>query len=700
MGYAVLQIWVLRRLLHSYHETYERQQYLALGSLFVAVIWVTERWLCPRGRWPRAARLMRLGCVGALAVALWLTLSAWIFAVGVRASRGIIGMAMWPGAWVARAGRLLASACAMLVACGLFGTFFWWVKLPIFITHPHDMLWAGGVGLTCAGTLSTPGRLRAPTKILHALDACMLAGLFVWSWRASDIPPYHYGFVVGPAELLHDGGHLLWDIPAQYGFMNTLLIAYGPTASPWFNLYAINAALTCVMVAILYLGLVRSQATWRIRLVAAAITAASVLLLPGDPATLSGPQSVPTSGAFRFVWLFVLVAIAAYGTDGWQGVAYSEQTQRKRARRALWAGSAVWVASLFWSLEVGGWSTLTWWPAAVCLAMRERDVTGTPSTIRALLNVCASLTTTAGLALLLTSGVYAWCTGHAPDWTMYLDFARAYGTGYASLDMHPRGSVWALLALYTLAVWVCVQAGMRLGWKRLPPVLVAATTAFWAGCSYFVSRSHESNATCLMPLVALLGMVLLRFVSVPALPNRVRSALPLYVVPLFAVIVGITYHSPNGLVHVAQNLFVGVEGLRQGSPALPDPLLESLLAVAPIDCDDALSYAGAEQPGHMPPTVCRDRLTQTCRVQRHYRQWLPIHPAAALLALPEHRRVTYLDRYLQRHNNHEGWLIDHKLTTLTQDRWIATFVDQRFEVAETYENEVFRARRYRLRDAS
>src|SRR5207302_5517408 len=61
---------------------------------------------------------------------------------------------------------------------------------------------------------------------------------------------HHWGFYTGTAELIRQGGWLLWDVPSQYGFLDELVIAWLPL-SIWESLYVLNAtfnfALACLV---------------------------------------------------------------------------------------------------------------------------------------------------------------------------------------------------------------------------------------------------------------------------------------------------------------------------------------------------------------------------------------------------------------------------------------------------------------------
>jgi hypothetical protein len=57
---------------------------------------------------------------------------------------------------------------------------------------------------------------------------------------------------VGPAELVRQGGWLLWDVPSHYGFLNTLVVAAVPVQSAWQAMHLVNGFLLACSAALVF----------------------------------------------------------------------------------------------------------------------------------------------------------------------------------------------------------------------------------------------------------------------------------------------------------------------------------------------------------------------------------------------------------------------------------------------------------------
>src|SRR5207244_8081385 len=63
---------------------------------------------------------------------------------------------------------------------------------------------------------------------------------------------HHWGAIVESSHLVREGGWPLWDVPTQYGFFNTLLLAALPFSSVWQSLYVCHVVLLTVSAGIVF----------------------------------------------------------------------------------------------------------------------------------------------------------------------------------------------------------------------------------------------------------------------------------------------------------------------------------------------------------------------------------------------------------------------------------------------------------------
>jgi hypothetical protein len=86
----------------------------------------------------------------------------------------------------------------------------------------------------------------------NLLNLLGIFGLGLLSLRADGLlthpsAEFHWAFFAGPAELVRQGGWLLWDVPSLYGYLNIVLVAALPFGSTWQSLFILNAA--CLFVS-------------------------------------------------------------------------------------------------------------------------------------------------------------------------------------------------------------------------------------------------------------------------------------------------------------------------------------------------------------------------------------------------------------------------------------------------------------------
>jgi hypothetical protein len=149
---------------------------------------------------------------------------------------------------------LFGFECLILVATGAFRGLHWrdriallalslvaWtVMMPQGVEfEPRPLLFAAPVtpaqliflviSAICAVTFSRTRQIRTTgnVRILYLAGTLVIAAFLAFRVE-NNIIAYNYGFFIGPAEVIRQGGWLLWDVPSQYGYLNVLLIALLP----------------------------------------------------------------------------------------------------------------------------------------------------------------------------------------------------------------------------------------------------------------------------------------------------------------------------------------------------------------------------------------------------------------------------------------------------------------------------------------
>ena len=117
---------------------------------------------------------------------------------------------------------------------------------------------------------------------------------------------HHWSYYLGPIDGVLAGGHLLWNVPSQYGFLDIALCAFfvkylhiAPTS---FLGVLIGALQLCMCLITAYLLWVRCKVS---PLCAALSACAFTFFMAGEVETLSGPASHPSVSGLRFIPSFV-----------------------------------------------------------------------------------------------------------------------------------------------------------------------------------------------------------------------------------------------------------------------------------------------------------------------------------------------------------------------------------------------------------
>ncbi len=680
-GLGILQIAFFSRFLPLEGEPFEWAQYLALGAMFPLLVLLGDfavrreplraivglACLIPIALWvgPGWNLCVSLGVGQAMLLLVWLRLRVGIAGVGKAFPLRPTGIAV--GIAVATLGWLVAARWV------------WWIEFPDWLTgSPYRMAVAFGAVLFASAAvaeLSVPTREDGPAfrrfANLFAWGVFALLGTHVYDLGMTDAPGgnlgraafHHWGAIVESADLVRQGGWPLWDIPTQYGFLNTWILAALPFASVWQSLYVCNAVLLTLSAGIVF-GLLRSLRSGPVFVgFALAASAASDFLIPGDPALLTGPFPYPSVGAYRFFWCVALLGVLAWDYD-------ALRRGTGRGRWTLWLGSSTWLAGALWSAESAVYCTTIWLPCYVLLALRH-SVGLFPGTGRWRNRLPVLVAWLALPPLLLGAAVASICVlylnllGEMPDARCYVEYCLALQ--FFALPINPSGAVGVLLLSYFAIATIgayCLQDANPL---EPLPVVVGAAAALWAVSSYFVGRSHDNNVINLTPLIVACLAAALRVLDRTqpgeAWPCWIRAS----VLPAFTVLLVMPLIDSAA---VEQYLHDTAEGYRANvSRLLPDadPALEQLLAEAGVDADTPLAFF--DNDAALPSACPRVHWKGALEPSAGTRAWLPAESMVLYMPLAPERRRIYFERFIAR-SRRGGWLIRPNAEPIPELAWI------------------------------
>lgn len=537
-------------------------------------------------------------------------------------------------------------------------------------------------------------RVDVPRGIVWAADAAAVLGLAILAFRTDELfaPGHqvhfiHWGVVIGPAELVRQGGWLLWDVPGQYGFLNALLAAALPVGSVWQATYVVISSAVLVAALCNYAlsrAALRGPAGFALPFL---LTWAAMFVMAGLPAVMVGvgPKSYPGNSPYRYVWVYVLLVLLALD--------YTTAGRRRRLIGIL--GSMAWVAGTLWSAESAVYCGSIWLPGYTLTALHDVAATGGAS--RSRLRDAGALAGWLLLPLGLLgasvggiAGVYLIGLGHLPDGRAYFDHALAYSRGAWGVALDANGAVSAPL-LGLLLITTAVACALRRGVTdpALAP-LVGAWGAVWSTASYFVWNSHPNNAAAQSPiLVTALAVVLLVERRSPS-TGWTGAMVRLCMVPLFVVMLTVACGRWSLL---ARNL----ASLEQSPP----PTVDRMLPPISPDLVDLLRSAGVTRTDRVVfvhetlgvgawPDDSPDGPTLSTWSQP---TWLPTFPLFLFDSLGDERSGLYISRFVSRTRS-GGWLIQPRDAPYTDFPWLARALDDHFIRTASFEDATWQVIRF------
>lgn len=478
---------------------------------------------------------------------------------------------------------------------------------------------------------------------------------------------HHWGVFVGPAEMVKQGGWLLWDVPSQYGFLNILLLAYFPMDSVWSTLFWANATFLFLSSSILFFLIRFSQEPHRRNLFPFLLSFASVFLLPGNPPRLSGPYSYPSVGPFRFFWCYPLIGVLFYASR------FSEKMNAKILRYLLGCGSLAWLIGVLWSAESAVYCSAIWLLPSIFLFSSHRPKISL-SFMWLFLPVILL-----GLSVFSIEAYYRLSVlGHGPDWSAFFDYSSSFGSGFASERISPQGAVLFFLIIFCLAMtklWDCLRDPTQ---KAMIPFSFGVCGALAATGTYFVARGHENGVVNLTPIYCLVIVMVLYPMREFYLSYFIKIAL----IPVLSVLMTTSFGNWGGMKRLFSKLAHPPPSILQLVP-VADPSLIQLLEQAHYKLGDPLMLANPILPPFLSGTV-------------FYRAFVPAMPMALFSPLPLNRREIYFSRFIER-TRLSGWCLKnkHAIDDFNMD-WVYITIEKTHQRLQTWENENWRLIQYQL----
>lgn len=523
--------------------------------------------------------------------------------------------------------------------------------------------------------------------------------LFVFlGFRFDHFPDWwHWQAIVEPAVTIRSGGWLLWDTPAQYGFLQPLLIAWLPAKSVWYSFYLLNGALITLnayAIFALFFNMYRTLASFICAVILAACCT-SFLLMHNYSVDF---RAFPAGGPVRFVWGIVLLlytlAIQKY---------FVPIIEKKRISLVYAAGTVLWIIGCLWSVESAFFSSVVWLPVLAFCAVAEKLSSYPEVSWKTLARYCLYLEAGALFTLLiviwLIARFYLYSLGQWPDFQMFIEYAQSFKNGYYAMPIDYEGNGYSLVIVF-MALFMMAMMHIRYMAFTSQHVLhcmcnYACLVLLWASSCYFISRSHPNIPVNLLATsaITLLGGYLLT--KSPTIPPLMKESYKLIIVALFcislnAIVSDIIDRTFKLSLYLKKPIMNDVTTLFRPSGRAGNPTSKQLL--------DLVEQAGMPKGAYILTLdslhslfdlKAKTWILPNSRTSLHTRlEPSPLNPQR--LALFAMRRAA--------NGPAEGWVIEPRTDRLENYSWLKKPVEKYYVELAGFENTHFRIRHFIRKD--
>jgi len=532
----------------------------------------------------------------------------------------------------------------------------------------------------------------------HIRTVCHLIALYALSlFLFREIPfrntmvIHHWKAFVESAASLRDGGWLLWDVPSQYGFLQTLVVAALPTETVWQSLYLLNGTLL-VLTGYMIFALLFTHFPTLIGCafsVSMALIATTLLMLG-----LMGKDftNFPSGGPLRFFWVY---AIALYVFH----ISCSFSRWQQLPRYTVKAGIALWLVGVLWSFESAVYVSILWLPALFIISVAQAFLSHSPPARRGFAKYIGINFLWLIGGLLSTISVIVWVyiayLGHAPDFRLFFIYTLAYGNGFNAASIAAYGGISIVTYVLYLMVILCafVISHMTVNAKNILNLAVfyVAICGLWLVNSYYVTRSLDTiiySALQGMILFTAMLLVLLKDMQVPA---KIRKGFEQGIVLFYCCIVWLTISTSDYRWFMPATFLNPVHDDITKNLSIPDYFTKALAEAAGLPKNARFFLIGNYRT-YEESLYFRDM---------NFRPWmLPNSIVNYAIPLSQEEYKEIAERRILRLDSDDGWILEKKSYDIVNVFWIRQVIEKYYKEVMVMENDEYRIRKYEKLPAS
>ena len=443
---------------------------------------------------------------------------------------------------------------------------------------------------------------------------------------------HHWQGIVGPLKMMGQGGHLLWNVPSQYGFLNMIIAYLIPFEDAWFRLYFFNSLLK-LLFSMLFFYVVwnkRDNIYWYI---ISFLISYSLLFLTLGGGSFSSPSITPSTGPLRYICVLVLLYVIFISANN-------------NLKTQVFRFLPIWLIGTLWSFESAVYVSATILPFVIVnLFSHQTEL----NLFRRIYYLVILPLLSLLIIILLIILYYKIKLNIYPDFFAFIETSFSWLSGksnrIATFDY--TGPIWIPIIYLSIVISFFFQHK-----KSKNNYLIFSFISFFiAILSYSVGNSHNVSILTQAYLFFFGLMLMINFFSYE---NFKRNFLLLS--PIFIILLTFSYGNIYFIKHVKSTLLHQDYFLKK-IEVKPNENVYKILSII--------------KPGNIPVTVIEPtRYLQTLKkkeyidtetkklIQLNDSIWLPYHPATLFYPMSLDRKIHYIRKWIDLKNPEIGWFIN------------------------------------------
>ena len=332
---------------------------------------------------------------------------------------------------------------------------------------------------------------------------------------------YHWQAIIGPNQMLDQGGYLLWDTPATYGYLSHLFIHYIPLDDKWLSFYWLNSSLNFLM-CIIFVYTFCYKKNLTLLLFAFLLTYNLMFIVGGGNGYLNVLAINPSSNGFRFIWITVLLFVLI-------------NLRNLPLIKQFPYVYVIYITGFLWSFESAFFVS-----AALIPYFLHHTLYNTLSIKNFFLFLTIPVTLL--LIILLIILYYYISIGVFPDFSMYIGTTTTNIQGFFSNLIADYNN----LIIHLIILSIICLSGFKHNYDYL---FFSIVLSLWAISSHYVGQSGPSTLLKFFPLYVYGFFLSIRLLE----DDKIKYKL-VNIFPVILIILSINLSNPKIIVHIYETL--------------------------------------------------------------------------------------------------------------------------------------------------